>query len=85
MQEASRRAEKIDTLKYLDHVEKEKALTMSEKIKLQEDEDARELQRIMSKKANIVKLGGPSSSKLIADYEDDEEEVDDDNPDIPGM
>jgi len=65
LQEMNRRNEKVDTLGYLDVEEKKRELTVAEQHKLQEEEDERELQRLLGR---IEEKG-----KLVRRLNDEEE------------
>lgn len=49
LQEVNRRSEKVNALNYLDNLDKQSALSIAERYKLQEEEDERELRRLIGK------------------------------------
>jgi len=49
LQELSRRNEKVNAIDYLDSLEKKKELSLAEQMKLQEEEDEREIRRLVGK------------------------------------
>jgi len=65
LQEMNRRNEKVDTLGYLDVEEKKRELTVAEQLKLQEENDEREVQRLLER---IEEKG-----KLVRRLDDEEE------------
>jgi hypothetical protein len=65
LQEMNRRNEKVDTLGYLDVEEKKRELTVAEQLKLQDEADEREVQRLLGR---IEEKG-----KLVRRLDDEEE------------
>lgn len=70
----NRRSEKVNALNYLENIDKQIALTAAEQIKLQEEEDEREIRYLMGKTENGkfarriedgCDLDMPSSSKQL--------------------
>lgn len=49
LQEANRRGEKIDTMGYLNNIDQKASLSMADQLRRQEEEDEREIQRLVGK------------------------------------
>ncbi|KAI1727918.1 coiled-coil domain-containing protein 94 [Ditylenchus destructor] len=49
IQEANRRIEKVNAMEYLEQLDKRKSLSIAEQFKLQEEEDEREIRRLLGK------------------------------------
>ncbi|CAK5057793.1 unnamed protein product [Meloidogyne enterolobii] len=65
LQEINRRQESIDTIGYLNQLEQKNALTFAERLKRQEEEDEREVERL------VEKTGGKYTKRIKEEDEED--------------